>query len=98
MQPKLPPGLTLEQVKKYLSNRTKEFGTLGAAVAAQDKAGLRGLAHRIKGNAALYGMPELGEIAGTLCDALDKADWSEVSARVDALIIRLEHDRVRFTS
>jgi HPt (histidine-containing phosphotransfer) domain-containing protein len=92
----LPPGLTLDQIKKYLENRTKEFGNLGASVAAQDKAGLRGLAHRIKGNAALYGMPELGLVAGRLVEALDGGDWSAISEKVDAMIVRLVEERARF--
>src|SRR5437762_469091 len=32
MIPKLPPGVTLDQVRRYLDNRTKEFGSLGAFV------------------------------------------------------------------
>jgi len=92
----LPPGLTLDAVRKYLNNRTKEFGELGPAIAAQDKAGIRGIAHRIKGNAALYGMPELGFAAGRLVDAIDTASWTEVSTKVDALIVRLAEEKSRF--
>ncbi len=94
---KLPPGLTLDQIKRYLENRTKEFATLGASIAAQDKAALRGLTHRIKGNAALYGMPELGLIAGKVVDALDGADWAVVVTHVDSLIARLSEERRRFS-
>jgi HPt (histidine-containing phosphotransfer) domain-containing protein len=92
----LPHGVTLDQVRKYLDNRTKEFGALGISVAKQDNAGIRGIAHRIKGNAALYGMPELGFCAGRLVDALDLADWKKISDKVDALIARLGEERARF--
>lgn len=96
MGPKLPADLTLDQVRRYLDNRTKEFGDFGAEVAARNSAGIRVVAHKVKGNAALYGMPELGLAAGRLVESLESADWAEISARVDALIARLAEERFRF--
>ncbi|MBS1961127.1 MAG: Hpt domain-containing protein [Bdellovibrionales bacterium] len=98
MNPSLPHGLTLDQVRKYLDNRTQEFGGLGGAIARKDAAGLRMLAHRIKGNAALYGMPELGLCAARVVDAVDAGDWAAVSEKVDAMISRLAEERARFAS
>jgi len=97
MIPQLPPGLTVDQVRRYLDNRTKEFGSLGEAVAARNAPLLRGLAHKIKGNAALYGMPEFGIVAGNLVDAVEAGDWAEISSKVDSLIRRLAEERHRFS-
>jgi HPt (histidine-containing phosphotransfer) domain-containing protein len=94
--PPLPNGLSLEQVRKYLENRKKEFGTLAGLLVAKDKNGIRGIAHRIKGNAALYGMADLGLAAGRLVEAVDGEDWDVVSSMIDAMIVRLAEERVRF--
>ena len=96
MPVELPNGVTLDQVRRYLDNRTKEFGTLPPLLVAKDSAGIRSVAHRIKGNAALYAMPELGLVAGRLCDAVEGGDWSAVSRLVDGLISRLSEERLRF--
>lgn len=96
MSTSLPPGVTLEHVRRYLENRKIEFGTLGAEVAARNSTGIREIAHRIKGNAALYAMPELGLSAGDLVDALDLGDWGKISACAEALIAQLAEERYRF--
>ena len=97
MKAEIPSGLSLENIERYLDNRTKDFSGLLAAVEAHDKGGIRGLAHRIKGNAALYGMPELGLAAGRVVEAVDSEDWADVSLQVDAMLARLEVERRRFS-
>lgn len=96
MASELPNGLKLDHIRGYLENRTKEFGTLRGEVSAKNGSALREIAHKIKGNAALYGMADLGLSAGRLVEALDLSDWQLISARVDELIGGLERERLRF--
>ena len=96
----LPDGLTPEKVRGYLDRRAKDLETIRAVVKAEgegeSRPRLREIAHRIKGNAALYGLPELGKIAGELVGVVDRADWPSVVQTAVRFVERIESERIRF--
>ncbi len=63
---------------------------------AETRHRLREIAHRIKGNAALYGLPELGQVAGELVHMVDRGDWISVTRSATLVLDRVETDKIRF--
>lgn len=82
----LPPAMVL----KYLNGRRQEL-----SVPVNDFAQLKTIAHKIRGNAATFGLPQLGSIAGRIEDELLSTNpdskalerlQSQLLAEVDALV------------
>lgn len=86
-QDEVPVGAVID----YLERRRKDVDSIRAALDGRDGAALRHIAHRIKGNAALYGLADIGLMAGDVVEGLDRGDWdgvrrvaTEMSRRIDA--------------
>jgi CheY-like chemotaxis protein len=53
-------------LQQYVSGLSERMQQLRAALAADDRPALAQLAHKTRGSAAMYGLPELAELAGLI--------------------------------
>jgi HPt (histidine-containing phosphotransfer) domain-containing protein len=92
----LPEGLSREQIQRYARRREQDLLAIGSAIASKDAAPIREIAHKIKGNAALYGLEEFGLAAARLLADSEADDWNamERSAKEMAEELRLGLERL----
>jgi HPt (histidine-containing phosphotransfer) domain-containing protein len=72
-----PDALVAELRGEYMAALAGVLAEFDALVAQQDAAGLGGLGHRLKGNGASYGFPEISEL-GAQIEQLGKAGEPEL--------------------
>lgn len=74
--------ITPERIRKYLERRQEDLHILDAAIPAGDFSAIQAVAHKIKGNAALFGFVDLGEIAKNLeAEAENRAETQVIVLR-----------------
>lgn len=89
--PRLGP-LVAEFVEQLAVTHTE----LHRAVAEGDVVTLRLHAHRLRGCAASYGYPELGDLATAAEDAMDGNDWKPaIAAMIGHIVLILASPRAR---
>ncbi len=98
----LPEGLTPEKIVGYLDRRADDVAGISSAIRTGDRPEareqIRAINHRIKGNAALYCLPELGKLAGEALAAADGSEWSEVVRSATAVTDRIQTEKHRWAS
>lgn len=72
-------GLTPRRVAEYLDRRKIEMELMEAALQAGDTETILDIAHRIKGNAALFGLPDFGLLAESVLKGIKSQDWNAIS-------------------
>ena len=77
--------------EEYAGHFAETAREIREASERRDREGVRRVAHRLRGTAANYGFPAVGE-AAACCEDVIRGDrpWSEVGARADALVRELE--------
>jgi HPt (histidine-containing phosphotransfer) domain-containing protein len=94
-----------ELIRKYLDRRKVEMEKALQALEDRESSALREILHRWKGNAALYGLPELGRLAGEVVTQLDQecdgsasdTQWENIRSgvlRVEACLTKECESRV----
>lgn len=84
INPNLPPGFQA----KYLKSRLNELSHLRSGGPSLDLRVLKTVVHKIRGNAATFGLPSLGQIAGEIEDTLTMQPSSDPKP----LLVRLERE------
>ena len=74
-----------ELAEDYLANRRKEVLQIQELLAKEDLAKIASLAHNIKGNAKMYGFPELTKLGEKLEIAAENKKTSDVLQLVQSL-------------
>lgn len=95
MNATLPDGVTVETVARYLDRRMTDLEGVHQAIQRGDSEAILEVAHKIKGNAALYGLPELGEVAKRLMESVAGGDWATVARSATEMADRVDSDRRR---
>lgn len=80
----------------FLANRRQEIDALRAALAAEDFAELRRIAHRMKGVGASYGLTRISEHGARIEDAARAPDRAALVAEVDAYAEYLGKVRIAY--
>lgn len=88
MQNSIPQNL-VPLVHGFLQRRQTEVGVMKAALNNSEFAVLKLHGHRLKGNGASFGFPEMTEIGMQLEMAADQQDLERARALVEALATRV---------
>jgi HPt (histidine-containing phosphotransfer) domain-containing protein len=88
-------GLTKEQVTRYLARREQDLRVIFESLDSSRSQPIREIAHKVKGNAALYGLPEIGVIAAKLLGEADREEWSAMRLTARELADKLDHEKGR---
>lgn len=86
-----PEGLTREQILKYIDRRDLDMKAIHSAIMKQDARVIREISHKVKGNAALYGLEEFGTAAARVLASSERGDWTEIHRSVREMEERLRH-------
>jgi len=76
----LPDGLSFDHVRRYIDRRDPDMQAIEDAIAAGDAKTLREITHKLKGNAALYGLGDFGMAAARVLAAVEAKDWMAVDS------------------
>jgi hypothetical protein len=92
----LTDGLTPEQIRRYASRREQDLRVIFSALEIRDTQPIREIAHKIKGNAALYGLEDFGLAAGRLLAVSESEDWSAMESAARAMAETLREGVARY--
>lgn len=70
---------------KFLANREADIVRVRAALVRKDYEEISLLGHRMRGNGATYGLPEVSALGGIIEDAADARDDDGIRQGIDAL-------------
>jgi HPt (histidine-containing phosphotransfer) domain-containing protein len=89
--------LSIEQKIKYLSRRIDEIGILYESLKLNDKEYISHIAHKLKGNGATFGFPEISQLAIDLESAIAISDYKLIESLVNRFerIVREELNKLR---
>ncbi len=86
------------QVLRYLERRLPDLVAISAAIERRDAGAIRDIAHRIKGNAALYGLPGLGLLGASLMEVAEEgSDWEKITRSATEMYDRVNEERKALT-
>jgi CheY-like chemotaxis protein/HPt (histidine-containing phosphotransfer) domain-containing protein len=80
----------------FIDGLPQRFSDISAAYGAQDSAKLAALAHKLKGSAGMYGLPELALLAGDLEKTAKRSDFEQAEAlvqRINETLPRIQRGR-----
>lgn len=94
--PHLSDGLSHEQIRGYITRRESDMNSIRSAIERKDSKTIREITHKLKGNAALYGLSDFGIAAGRALNAADSADWESVRKSFGEMEEILRRQREKF--
>lgn len=76
------PSITPDQRRTYLSRRDADLDVCKRAASASNFKEIREVGHKVKGNARVFGYPELEAIARSLEEAANLGDAERVATAI----------------
>ena len=89
--------LSIEQKLKYLSRREAEIAILYESLHELNIENISNVSHRLKGNGATFGYPDISAIACEIEKAISKSEYSLIKPLIRQLekIIHTELNKLR---